>query len=129
MWHDCFIISASSSSMRGRGVSIGIVSWFFLFSSRRRHTRCALVTGVQTCALPISRRDDRRKWSTKNINKNVGREQVPFKILTVCTGNICRSPSAEAVLRERLAEAGLAGRAMVDSAGTADYHIDRKRFV
>src|SRR3546814_7690643 len=28
----------------------------FLFSSRRRHTRCALVTGVQTCARPISRR-------------------------------------------------------------------------
>src|SRR3546814_3359080 len=32
------------------------MSWtlFFFFSSRRRHTRCALVTGVQTCALPIS---------------------------------------------------------------------------
>src|SRR3546814_2372077 len=29
---------------------------FFFFSSRRRHTRCALVTGVQTCALPICRR-------------------------------------------------------------------------
>src|SRR3546814_4230231 len=29
-------------------------SLFFFFSSRRRHTRCALVTGVQTCALPIS---------------------------------------------------------------------------
>src|SRR3546814_5020795 len=28
----------------------------FFFSSRRRHTRCALVTGVQTCALPISLR-------------------------------------------------------------------------
>src|SRR3546814_8138546 len=28
--------------------------WSFFFSSRRRHTRCALVTGVQTCALPIS---------------------------------------------------------------------------
>src|SRR3546814_9881397 len=27
--------------------------WLFFFSSRRRHTRCALVTGVQTCALPI----------------------------------------------------------------------------
>src|SRR3546814_1919043 len=27
----------------------------FIFKSRRRHTRCALVTGVQTCALPISR--------------------------------------------------------------------------
>src|SRR3546814_17796888 len=30
----------------------------FVFSSRRRHTRCALVTGVQTCALPICRLDD-----------------------------------------------------------------------
>src|SRR3546814_5015559 len=29
---------------------------FFFFSSRRRHTRCALVTGVQTCALPIALR-------------------------------------------------------------------------
>src|SRR3546814_14499058 len=28
--------------------------FFYFFSSRRRHTRCALVTGVQTCALPIS---------------------------------------------------------------------------
>src|SRR3546814_7012863 len=30
-----------------------VVLGFFFFSSRRRHTRCALVTGVQTCALPI----------------------------------------------------------------------------
>src|SRR3546814_10631016 len=30
-----------------------ICIFIFLFSSRRRHTRCALVTGVQTCALPI----------------------------------------------------------------------------
>src|SRR3546814_2119270 len=30
------------------------LGFFFFFSSRRRHTRCALVTGVQTCALPIS---------------------------------------------------------------------------
>src|SRR3546814_1662618 len=30
-----------------------LVLFFFVFSSRRRHTRCALVTGVQTCALPI----------------------------------------------------------------------------
>src|SRR3546814_4373348 len=34
----------------GDGVAFGL---FFFFSSRRRHTRCALVTGVQTCALPI----------------------------------------------------------------------------
>src|SRR3546814_4600043 len=32
-------------------LSVGV-----FFSSRRRHTRCALVTGVQTCALPISRK-------------------------------------------------------------------------
>src|SRR3546814_5777549 len=36
------------------GVFIVILFVFFFFSSRRRHTRCALVTGVQTCALPIS---------------------------------------------------------------------------
>src|SRR3546814_8660501 len=30
------------------------LSFVFFFASRRRHTRCALVTGVQTCALPIS---------------------------------------------------------------------------
>src|SRR3546814_6082772 len=38
------------------------VNWlFFFFSSRRRHTRCALVTGVQTCALPISSNRNKRR--------------------------------------------------------------------
>src|SRR3546814_6950939 len=37
--------------------SAWIVCGRFFFSSRRRHTRCALVTGVQTCALPIYRLD------------------------------------------------------------------------
>lgn len=45
-----------------------------------------------------------------------------LRILMVCTGNICRSPTAEGVLRERLVRAGLAGRVMVDSAGTQGYH-------
>src|SRR3546814_315120 len=36
------------------------INFIFLFSSRRRHTRCALVTGVQTCALPISGRSENR---------------------------------------------------------------------
>src|SRR3546814_20609650 len=35
---------------------------FFFFSSRRRHTRCALVTGVQTCALPIFTIGDKLRW-------------------------------------------------------------------
>src|SRR3546814_6801234 len=38
-----------------------VCSFVFFFSSRRRHTRCALVTGVQTCALPISARPNRRR--------------------------------------------------------------------
>src|SRR3546814_18692607 len=37
--------------------SVYVIVYVFFFSSRRRHTRCALVTGVQTCALPICRRD------------------------------------------------------------------------
>ena len=45
-----------------------------------------------------------------------------LRVLMVCTGNICRSPTAEAVLRDRLARAGLAGRVAVDSAGTQGYH-------
>src|SRR3546814_10193850 len=39
---------------------VHIVFCCFFFSSRRRHTRCALVTGVQTCALPISRFEQAR---------------------------------------------------------------------
>src|SRR3546814_8721789 len=37
-----------------------LLVYLFFFSSRRRHTRCALVTGVQTCALPISCLPERR---------------------------------------------------------------------
>lgn len=47
----------------------------------------------------------------------------PYKILFVCMGNICRSPTAEAVLRARAERAGVAHRVQIDSAGTHDYHI------
>jgi|SRR5690606_6973904 len=47
----------------------------------------------------------------------------PMRILFVCLGNICRSPAAEAALRDALAEAGLADSVEVDSAGTGDWHI------
>lgn len=40
------------------------------------------------------------------------------RVLMVCTANICRSPTAEAVLRHRVQHAGLHGRIVVDSAGT-----------
>ena len=46
-------------------------------------------------------------------------------ILLVCMGNICRSPTAEGVLRHRLREQGLTERIITDSAGTHDYHIGK----
>jgi protein-tyrosine phosphatase len=46
-----------------------------------------------------------------------------MKVLMVCLGNICRSPTAEAVLRAKLAAAGLARHVAVDSAGTGDWHV------
>ena len=47
-----------------------------------------------------------------------------IRVLMVCLGNICRSPTAEAMLRRKVHEAGLDDRIEVDSAGTADYHVD-----
>jgi protein-tyrosine phosphatase len=45
------------------------------------------------------------------------------RVCFVCLGNICRSPAAEAVLRQLLDEAGMTGLVEVDSAGTARYHV------
>lgn len=46
-----------------------------------------------------------------------------MKILFVCTGNICRSPTAAAVFAHLVERAGLADRITVESAGTHDYHV------
>jgi protein-tyrosine phosphatase len=48
---------------------------------------------------------------------------APLRILMVCMGNICRSPTAEAVLRSKLEAAGLADRFEIESAGTYDGHV------
>jgi len=44
------------------------------------------------------------------------------RICFVCLGNICRSPTAEGVMRRLIDDAGLADRISIDSAGTGDYH-------
>ncbi|CAM4273903.1 low molecular weight protein-tyrosine-phosphatase [Comamonas aquatilis] len=47
---------------------------------------------------------------------------APLRVLMVCMGNICRSPTAHGVLEKMVADAGLANRVQVDSAGTHGYH-------
>jgi protein-tyrosine phosphatase len=46
-----------------------------------------------------------------------------MRLLFVCLGNICRSPTAEGVMRHRVEERGLGDRITVDSAGTGDWHV------
>jgi protein-tyrosine phosphatase len=48
-----------------------------------------------------------------------------MRVLFVCLGNICRSPTAEAIFRQRLQQAGLAECIEVDSAGTGDWHVGK----
>src|SRR3546814_16697173 len=78
------------------------------FSSRRRHTRCALVTGVQTCALPISRASSRRLLSKRR------------KIRSNPSASSRHSPSASA---RRLARFG------GDGSSVPEIRIDRKSVV
>jgi len=48
--------------------------------------------------------------------------KIPTKILFICMGNICRSPSAEAVMQALVKQKGLESKISCDSAGTIDYH-------
>src|SRR6476661_8395617 len=49
----------------------------------------------------------------------------PYRVIAVCTGNICRSPMAELMLSAAFAEAGLADAVVIDSAGTTAYEAGR----
>ncbi len=51
------------------------------------------------------------------------RGMKPQAILFCCTGNICRSPTAEGVFARKVADAGMSDRILVDSAGTHGYHV------
>ena len=48
-----------------------------------------------------------------------------MKVLFVCLGNICRSPTAEGVFRHYVEQAGLSDRITIDSAGTSDWHLGK----
>src|SRR3546814_2101997 len=82
----------------------------FFFSSRRRHTRCALVTGVQTCALPISMGllslpsmlkagyDPRIACGTICASGTLG-QVIPPSIVLVLLGDILQGANTEAQLQ------------------------------
>jgi protein-tyrosine phosphatase len=53
-------------------------------------------------------------------------ESALFRLCFVCTGNICRSPMAEVVFRERVKKAGLESKIGVMSAGTGDWHVGER---
>jgi protein-tyrosine phosphatase len=53
----------------------------------------------------------------------MAREDAPVRLLFVCLGNICRSPTAEGVMRALVHEAGLQESIELDSAGTGAWHV------
>ncbi len=53
-------------------------------------------------------------------------DTMPIRVLFLCTGNICRSPMAEAVFRQMVAEAGLHDRFEIASAGTGGWHVGER---
>jgi protein-tyrosine phosphatase len=52
---------------------------------------------------------------------------APVRLSFVCLGNICRSPTAEAVMRHLVSQAGLADRILIESAGLGDWHVGGAR--
>ena len=61
-----------------------------------------------------------RVTSSSGVRPAAGK---PIKILFVCMGNICRSPTAEGVFRDLVEKEGLADRVLIDSAGTGEWHV------
>src|SRR3546814_295438 len=97
------------------------VVFFFLFSSRRRHTRCALVTGVQTCALPIWTPVAHRARDLRRLRREVGMVFQSFNLfphLDALT-NVTLAPRV--VGRRRRTEAEQAGMAPLDRVGLAGH--------
>src|SRR3546814_5209139 len=74
---------------------------FFFFSSRRRHTRCALVTGVQTCALPICPVDEEAKTQADVLERDMGE---PFGRLLDIAARAAPRQIGRASCRERVCQ-------------------------
>src|SRR3546814_17359034 len=118
---------------------------FFFFSSRRRHTRCALVTGVQTCALPISVR--LRRTSPRRRHRIKGRDAHPPALrpymrncrLTASTKNRRRNGDRKSVVKGKSVSVrvDLGGRRIIKTKKKAEQKLknehrghqrDKKRY-
>jgi protein-tyrosine phosphatase len=75
----------------------------------------------QTKELSATMSPSERREALDKVEKVDRLDKV--SVLFVCTGNICRSPTAEGVLRALADKQGLGARVFVDSAGTHDYHV------
>src|SRR3546814_10183157 len=64
----------------------------FFFSSRRRHTRCALVTGVQTCALPISQASE---YIANNIVRDAPGSYAQQKFRAASTNELMMADASD----------------------------------
>ena len=62
---------------------------------------------------------------TSDVTRSAGASPAArqVKVLFVCLGNICRSPTAEGVFRHLVEQEGLADRVLIDSAGTGEWHV------
>src|SRR3546814_3718414 len=89
---------------------------FVFFSSRRRHTRCALVTGVQTCALPI--------YSV--VAALIDREA---RIVWHCVPRLDGDPVFCRLLRPTQLEQGVFEIGLCDMVSSTQDYIDRKSVV
>ena len=58
--------------------------------------------------------------------RRMARPYDPFRVVFVCTGNICRSPMADVVFRWFVEQAGLGDRVVSSSAGTGDWHVGER---
>src|SRR3546814_3229388 len=84
-------------------VEFVVFSFVFFFSSRRRHTRCALVTGVQTCALPISSLDFYTRVLGFALARKVDFEQAKFSLYFLVLAELDDMPDGDEDRRQWLA--------------------------
>jgi len=131
-------IAASLDDMRGTVDDILAVDDAALVEAMRAlHAHAGLVTepagvaglaragAAAGCRRSARRHRDLRRQRNRRAAGRVRyrRSARSMRICFVCLGNICRSPTAQGVMERLVADAGLAGRIAIDSAGTAAYHV------